>query len=114
MLYFAINKPRKGEKMTQLTAAQCAQTAGVSKRTIQNNIKQGKLSATRDESGFYLVDSSELMRVYPSASTAQGRAKEVEGAREIREKGNYEEKEILAGVADHNQSLEVENGGLNS
>ena len=40
MLYLTGNTKRKGEKMTLLTAAQCAETVGVSKRTIQNKIKQ--------------------------------------------------------------------------
>ena len=46
----------------KLTAAQCAHNANVSKRTIQNYIKNGKLSASRDESGYYVVDESELLR----------------------------------------------------
>ena len=71
MLYLRRNTKRKGEKMTLLTAAQCAENVGVSKRTIQNKIKQGKLSAIRDDNGFYLVDSSELMRVYPSANNQE-------------------------------------------
>lgn len=95
--------------MTQLTAAQCAQTAGVSKRTIQNNIKQGKLSATKDDNGYYLIDASELMRVYP---TTNNRAKKDKGARETPEQVNYEDKERLLRLESEKQSLEIENKGL--
>jgi len=99
--------------MTQLTAAQCAQTVGVSKRTIQNNIKIGKLSATRDDNGFYLVDSSELMRAYPDA---QKRAKESEFLeQQLSLTLSADETPVKRGVVDgsiEKQSLEVENKGL--
>jgi excisionase family DNA binding protein len=53
--------------MTILSVADCAKMVGVSNRTIQNKIKTGKLSATRDGNGYYKIDSSEFIRVYPDA-----------------------------------------------
>jgi Fe-S cluster assembly ATPase SufC len=47
--------------------------ANVSKRTIQNKIKNGILSASRDDSGFYQVDSSEFFRVYPDAKKRENK-----------------------------------------
>jgi len=53
--------------LTILSVADCAKMVGVSNRTIQNKIKTGKLSATRDNNGYYKIDSSEFTRVYPDA-----------------------------------------------
>ena len=53
----------------KLTTSQAAKMIGVSKRTIQNNINQGKLSAERDKNGFYSIDLSEILRAYPAAKT---------------------------------------------
>ena len=54
--------------MSKVTPAKAAQMAGVSKRTIQNKISTGKLSASRDENGYYSIDVSEILRVYPDAN----------------------------------------------
>ena len=47
-----------------LTPKMAAERVGKSKATILRNIKDGKLSASRDDSGNYHIDLSELMRVY--------------------------------------------------
>jgi len=47
-----------------LTAKEAADRIGKSKATILRHIKDGKLSATRDESKNYQIDPSELVRVY--------------------------------------------------
>lgn len=39
-------------------------TAGVSRRTIQNHIKQGRVSCELDEQGNKVIDAAELIRVY--------------------------------------------------
>ncbi len=44
-----------------------AEIAGCSARYIQNLIKKGRLSASRDDSGNYLIDKSEFYRVFPDA-----------------------------------------------
>lgn len=52
-----------------LSLREAAQTAGVSKSTIQRAIKAGRLSATRTDDGGYAIDPAELHRVYPSRNT---------------------------------------------
>ncbi|MGC1181380.1 hypothetical protein [Legionella sp.] len=46
-----------------------AEIAGCSARHIQSLIKKGKLSASRDDGGNYLIDKSEFYRVFPDAHT---------------------------------------------
>lgn len=53
--------------MAELSARECASMIGVTKRTIQQQIQSGKLSATKNEKGHYQIDSSEFFRVYPNA-----------------------------------------------
>jgi excisionase family DNA binding protein len=48
-----------------LSLGQAAVAVGISKPTIQRAIKNGKLSASRNEDGSYSIDESELARVYP-------------------------------------------------
>lgn len=50
-----------------LSTREAAKIAGFSARHIQGLIKKGKLSATRDEGGDYLIDRSEFYRVFPDA-----------------------------------------------
>jgi excisionase family DNA binding protein len=50
-----------------LSLAEAAARVGKSKPTLQRAIKGGRLSATRDESGAYLIDPAELARVYPTS-----------------------------------------------
>jgi len=47
-----------------LTAKEAADRVGKSKATILRHIKEGKISATRDESKHYHIDPSELVRAY--------------------------------------------------
>jgi hypothetical protein len=46
------------------TLAQAAQVTGKNRSTLLRAIKTGKLSAHRQDDGSYLIDSSELFRVY--------------------------------------------------
>lgn len=48
------------------TLGQAARAADVSKTTIQRAIKSGRLSASRQEDGSYVIDPAELHRVFPS------------------------------------------------
>lgn len=50
--------------MAKLNISQAAKAVGKSRRTIQNHIKQGKLSCETDGNGNKVIDTSELMRVY--------------------------------------------------
>jgi hypothetical protein len=52
----------------KLTLGQAAQEAGKNKSTISRDIAKGKLSAERQQDGSYLIDVSELFRVYPKPS----------------------------------------------
>ena len=54
-------------KSTQLSTREAALELGVSPRQIQKLIKNGKLSAERNESGNYLIDKSEFYRAFPEA-----------------------------------------------
>jgi hypothetical protein len=47
---------------------QAARAADVSKTTVQRAIKSGRLSATRQEDGSYVIDPAELHRAFPGVS----------------------------------------------
>jgi hypothetical protein len=51
--------------MPAYTLAQAIAATGRSRSALIRAIRSGKLSASRDASGAYLVDPSELQRVYP-------------------------------------------------
>jgi len=51
------------------TLGAAAKATGKSKTTIQRAIKSGRLSATRNDAGFYTIDPSELHRVFPPVSS---------------------------------------------
>ena len=46
-----------------LTLGQAAKQSGIGKATLSRYIKQGKLSAQKQEDGSYRIDASELDRV---------------------------------------------------
>ena len=48
-----------------LTIKEAAKQTGKVKQTILRSIKNGKLSAKKDEHGIYKIDPAELFRVYP-------------------------------------------------
>lgn len=52
----------------KLTASQAAKQTGKSIPTITRAIKSGKISAERTNSGGYLIEPSELFRVFPSVT----------------------------------------------
>src|SRR5579859_3496748 len=51
--------------MAQLTLQQAATQVGKSRSTIWRAVKSGRISAHKQEDGDFLVDASELLRVYP-------------------------------------------------
>ena len=57
------------ENNSSISTREAAEIAGFSARHIQGMIKKGKLSASRDEGGNYLIDKSEFYRVFPDAHT---------------------------------------------
>src|SRR4051794_34847669 len=65
--------------MPLVNARSAAQLAGRDRSTILRAIESGKLSATRDENGHYLIDPAELERVYgtlrsPASADAEAAA----------------------------------------
>lgn len=48
-----------------LTMGEAAKQAGISKATLSRAIKNGRVSATRNDKGGWDVDPAELFRVYP-------------------------------------------------
>ena len=64
------------ENQSRLSTKEAAELAGVDPRTIQGKIKKGRLSATRDEGGNYIIDRAEFYRVYPDAQHVRSQPKE--------------------------------------
>lgn len=54
----------------RLTLGQAAKAASVSKTTMSRAVKSGRLSAEKQTNGSYLIDPSELFRVFPRNGTA--------------------------------------------
>ncbi len=50
------------------TAGQAAKATGVATATITRALKSGKISGKKDEAGSWVIDPSELYRVFPPAS----------------------------------------------
>jgi chromosome segregation ATPase len=69
------------------TLGQAAKAADVSKTTIQRAIKSGRLSASRQEDGSYVIDPAELHRAFPRDGHADGEMKQsvtLNATRELR------------------------------
>lgn len=58
----------------QLTQAQAARCAGVSRTQIARLVREGKVSVEKDEDGTVTIEPSELLRVYPKADLEKARA----------------------------------------
>lgn len=56
--------------MMQLSLGQAARQTGKSKSTLTRAIKSGRLSAHRSDDGSYLIEPSELFRVWPATGSA--------------------------------------------
>lgn len=52
--------------MAEVSVSKAARMTGKGRSTIQRHMREGKLSAGRDESGNPVIDVSELIRVYGS------------------------------------------------
>jgi len=53
---------------TQLNMSQAAQAAGITRRTLYNHVKQGKVTTSRDKKNNPIIDVSELIRAYGNVS----------------------------------------------
>ena len=50
--------------MANLTVLEAARHTGKNRSTIQRYIQTGKLSASKDKNGVYVIDTAELVRVF--------------------------------------------------
>ena len=53
------------------TLGQAAKATGLSKPTIANAIKKGRISAQRDDIGQYAIDPAELHRIFPAVNQVE-------------------------------------------
>lgn len=53
------------------TLGEAAKATGKSKATISKAIKNGRISAIKDEAGTFQIDPSELHRVYPATASSK-------------------------------------------
>ncbi|MDI9819852.1 MULTISPECIES: helix-turn-helix domain-containing protein [unclassified Legionella] len=95
-----------GEKNSLLSTREAAEIAGYSARHIQGMIKKGKLSATRDDGGNYLIEKSEFYRVFPDAHNKRSNANSGDdSARIVLEKEVQHLKEMLSEKSKQNEFL---------
>jgi hypothetical protein len=73
---------------TQLTQAEAARAARVSRTTIWRAIKRGRLSVTQGDDGDAHIDASELLRVFPRADLHRAREALQGDAVDTRERGS--------------------------
>lgn len=78
-------RPLKGMKYT---AGQAAKATGVATATITRALKSGKISGQKDDNGAWMIDPSELHRVFPPVSL-----KELEKAGMKQDEISYERDE---------------------
>lgn len=71
---------------TQLTQAEAARAARVSRTTIWRAIKRGRLSVTQGDDGDVRIDASELLRVFPRADLRRARETFQSDAVNVRER----------------------------
>ncbi|HIF0232377.1 TPA: helix-turn-helix domain-containing protein [Legionella pneumophila] len=107
------------EKSSLLSTREAAEISGFSTRHIQGMIKKGKLSASRDDGGNYLIDKSEFYRIFPNAHITRTVTQEGESSsRTALEMEVKYLKEMLAEKAKQNdflhKQLEVANNEKNA
>lgn len=88
---------------TRLSAKQAAEILGKSTRYIQKQIQAGTLSATRVEGRKYVIDRSELFRVFPDAHTVRTTTNPTNEQRETPE--NNENSKVIAILKSQNEFL---------
>ena len=94
------------EESSLLSTRMAAEIAGCSARHIQSMIKKGRLSASRDDGGNYLIDKSEFYRVFPNAHTKRSHANnDNDSTRTVLEMEVQHLKEMLAEKSKQNEFL---------
>lgn len=95
------------ENNSSISTREAADIAECSARHIQNLIKNGKLSAKRNDCGNYLIDKSEFYRVFPGAHTKRSVTNDDESSsRIVLEVEVKYLKEMLAEKAKQNEFLQ--------
>lgn len=92
--------------MSFLTLSQAAKATSKSKSTLNRAIKNGRLSAVRNEDGTFSIDPSELARVFPQ--NAQEREPSVHQERQA----EHPRTEVLSKIAMLERLLEREREAL--
>ena len=60
-----VGNGRVDSEQLMLTVSQAAKEVGITRGGLWKAIKQGRLSATKNNSGQFVIDPAELFRVYP-------------------------------------------------
>ncbi len=66
----AMQQPAQGTQQMKLTLIQASEVTGKDRSTLYRAIKKGKLSGELQDDKSYLVDRSELFRVYPESAVS--------------------------------------------
>ena len=94
------------ENNSSISTREAAEISGFSARHIQGMVKKGRLSATRDNGGNYVIDKSEFYRVFPDAHTKRTQANNGgDNTRTILEMEVQHLKEMLAEKSKQNEFL---------
>lgn len=71
-------KRKMSDNIAYLTTKEAAELSGFTIRHIQNMVKNGIMSATKDEKGNYVIQKCEFYRCFPEAHNKGNEAKEEE------------------------------------
>ena len=85
--------------MPALTLNQAAKAAKKSKATLLESIKNGRLTAPKDDLGRYKIDPAELFRVYPPNQSETG------NENQSRPQGEPQETSVLQATVEHLREL---------
>jgi hypothetical protein len=77
---FDVERVRGGVRMYSL--GQAARAVGKAKSTISRDVKNGRISATRNANGSLAIDPAELHRVYPAMAMPNGSGNAISNDRE--------------------------------
>lgn len=99
----------------KLTLGQASKEAGISKPSLSAAIKNGRLSAVKNESGFYEIDPAELFRVYPPKTNTNTESKQAALTKTNSSKGGGEvvSEEVLGLLlAEKDRLIEEKNASI--
>ena len=89
------------------TLSQAATATGKNKATIQRAIKSGKISATKNSSGAYEIDPSELHRIFPATAQRVAQHENATMRNTAKKDENLSENSALRRVAELERELAV-------